>query len=138
MGQKKLPEREKIKFTITTNCLLIDDDFIRFVNEYDMQVVLSLDGRKSVHDDVRHTAGGEGTYDKILPKMLKFSESRDHDNYYVRGTYTRRNMDFSRDVLHLFDLGFKHVSLEPVVAPPDQFGFTEEDILPLQEYEKVA
>jgi len=130
---------KEIKFTITTNCLLINDDFINFVNEYDMQVVLSLDGRRSVHDSVRRLTGGGRTYDTILPKMLKFAESRKHQNYYVRGTYTRRNMDFSQDVLHLFDLGFKHVSLEPVVAPPDTFGFSEADIPVLeQEYERLA
>ncbi|MGI6555181.1 MAG: thioether cross-link-forming SCIFF peptide maturase [Bacillota bacterium] len=139
-GAEKAARRgKKIKFTITTNCLLIDDSFIRFVNDYDMQVVLSLDGRQSVHDGVRRTAGGGPTYDTILPRMLKLTESRNHDNYYVRGTYTRKNMDFSKDVLHLFDLGFKHVSLEPVVAPPDQYGFSEEDIPPLEaEYEKLA
>jgi uncharacterized protein len=130
---------KKIKFTITTNCLLIDDDFIEFVNEFEMQVVLSLDGRKSVHDGVRRLVGGEQSYDTILPKMLKLAESRNHDNYYVRGTYTRKNPDFSQDVLHLFDLGFKHVSLEPVVASPDTYGFSQDDLPVLEkEYEKLS
>lgn len=139
-GREKAQQLGKtIKFTITTNGLLIDDAFIDFVNENQMQVVLSLDGRKSVHDGVRRLAGGGGTYDKILPKFLKFAESRNHENYYVRGTYTRRNMDFSQDVLHLFDLGFHHVSLEPVVASPDTYGFTEEDVPTLElEYEKLS
>ena len=130
---------KKIKFTLTTNCLLINEAFIGFVNEYDLQVVLSLDGRKEVQDGVRRLPGGGLTYDTIVPKMLKLVESRNHDNYYVRGTYTRRNMDFSKDVLHLFDLGFKHVSLEPVVATPETYGFSEEDVPFLeQEYDKLS
>ena len=130
---------KKIKFTITTNCLLINEDFISFANQYNMQVVLSIDGRKSVHDRMRRSAGGGGTYETILPKMFEFAESRNHENYYVRGTYTRRNMDFTQDVLHLFDLGFKHVSVEPVVASPDTYGFSNEDIPRLeQEYEKLS
>ena len=130
---------KQIKFTITTNCLLIDDDFIDFVNEYDMQVVLSLDGRKEVHDSVRRLAGGGNSYDTILPRMQKLVSQRNHENYYVRGTYTRNNMDFSKDVLHLFDLGFRHVSLEPVVAPPETYGFAEKDVPVLaREYERLS
>ena len=128
-----------IKFTITTNCLLMDKAFTELVNRYNMQVVLSLDGRKTVHDAVRRAPGGAGTYDVIVPRMLQFTESRHHENYYVRGTYTRKNMDFADDVFHLFDLGFRHVSLEPVVAPPEAYGFSEEDIPLLEkEYERLA
>ncbi len=128
-----------IKFTVTTNCVLIDASFIRFVNENKMQVVLSLDGRQRVHDRVRRLIDGSNSYDTILPRMLQLADSRNHENYYVRGTFTNRNMDFSRDVLHLFDLGFKHVSLEPVVAPPETYGFSDADIPALeQEYEKLS
>lgn len=130
---------KEIKFTVTTNCVLIDESFINFVNANQMQVVLSLDGRQRVHDGVRRLADGSYSYDAILPKMLKFAESRNHENYYVRGTFTNKNMDFSKDVLHLFDLGFRHVSLEPVVAPPETFGFSDEDLPFLeQEYEKLS
>lgn len=139
-GSKRAAELgKKIRFTVTTNCWLIKEEFIRFVNEYDVQVVLSLDGRKHVHDRVRRLVGGGETYNSILPKMIKLAESRNHGNYYVRGTFTHKNMDFSQDVIHLFDLGFKHVSLEPVVASPDTYGFSEQDMDVLEkEYEKLA
>lgn len=130
---------KQIKFTLTTNCLLMDEAFAQLANTYDMQVVLSLDGRRHVHDKVRVAPGGESTYDTIVPKMQQFAETRKHENYYVRGTYTRKNTDFAEDVFHLFDLGFKHVSLEPVVAPPESYGFSEEDIPVLErEYERLA
>lgn len=139
-GSEKAEKLGKfIRFTITTNCLLVDDPLIELVNQFDMQVVLSLDGRRSVHDRVRYTPGGTGTYEVIVPKMLRLAESRKHYNYYVRGTFTRWNTDFAEDVFHLFDLGFKHVSLEPVVAPPESFGFSERDVPPLEEeYERLA
>lgn len=139
-GTQRAQERGKtVKFTVTTNGVLIDEPFIRFVNENQMQVVLSLDGRQQVHDGIRRLADGSSSYETILPKMLRLAGSRNHENYYVRGTFTNRQMDFSRDVLHLFDLGFKHVSLEPVVATPETYGFSEEDLPVLEkEYEKLS
>jgi uncharacterized protein len=103
-------------------------------------VVLSIDGRKSVNDFMRPTAGGQGTYDRIVPKFQKLAESRNQKNYYVRGTYTHENLDFSEDVLHLADLGFKQISVEPVVADTSEsYALQPEDLPTLSgQYEKLA
>jgi len=139
-GHEKAVLRGKvIKFTLTTNCLLLNDEVADFLNKNHMQVILSLDGRREINDRVRVLKSGGGSYDVIVPKILKFVESRNHENYYVRGTYTRKNMDFSEDVFHLFDLGLYRVSVEPVVAPPEVYGFSKEDIPVLErEYERLA
>ena len=109
------------RFTLTTNGVLLDDEVMEFCNREMDNVVLSIDGRKEVHDRMRPFRGGRGSYDLILPRFLKFAEQRRALGlkYYVRGTYTHWNLDFSRDVLHLADLGFDQISVEPVVAPKE-------------------
>ncbi|MCH1982977.1 thioether cross-link-forming SCIFF peptide maturase [Ruminococcus sp. OA3] len=127
-------EQEKIhdknfRFTLTTNGVLLDDEVMEFANREMGNVVLSIDGRKEVHDHMRPFCKGAGSYDLIVPKFQKFAESRNQDRYYVRGTFTRYNMDFASDVLHLADLGFKQISVEPVVADPkEDYALREEDI----------
>ena len=111
-----------------------------FVNREMSNVVLSIDGRKEVNDKMRPFRNGHGSYDLIVPKFQKLAESRNQDNYYVRGTFTRNNLDFSEDVLHLADLGFKQISVEPVVADPKEaYALREEDIPVLcEQYDKLA
>ena len=106
---------KKFRFTLTTNGVLLNDEVMEFCNREMGNVVLSIDGRKEVHDHMRPFRKGAGSYDLILPKFLKFAEQRNQDKYYVRGTFTHYNLDFSKDVLHLADLGFKQISIEPVV-----------------------
>lgn len=131
---------KEIKFTLTTNALLLDEAAAQFLNRAGISVVLSLDGRPEVHDRMRPTPGGQGSYRAVTDRILPFAAGRSHDNYYVRGTYTRFNLDFADDVLHMADLGLKRLSVEPVVAPPQDDGaFREEDILAIgREYEKLA
>lgn len=131
---------KKFRFTLTTNGVLLDDEILEFVNREMANVVLSIDGRKEVHDNMRPFRGGQGSYDMIVPKFQKVAESRDQTNYYVRGTFTHNNLDFAQDVLHLADLGFRQISVEPVVAmPEDSYAITEEDIPRLkEEYDRLA
>lgn len=112
------PFRKKFRFTLTTNGILLTDDKLEFINAEMSNVVLSIDGRREVNDRMRPRRGGQGSYDEILPRFLKVAESRNQTGYYVRGTFTRHNLDFTRDVLHLADLGFRQISVEPVVAAP--------------------
>ncbi len=120
---------KKFRFTLTTNGVLLDDDILDFVNKEMSNLVLSIDGRKSVHDRMRPRIGGQGSYDLILPKFLKAAASRGQMNYYVRGTYTHYNTDFAQDVMHLADLGFEQISVEPVVAPKEEgYAITEDDV----------
>ena len=146
---KKLVEyarkQEKIynknfRFTLTTNGLLINDEVIDFVNKEMSNVVLSLDGRKEVHDHLRKTITGEGSYDIIIPKFKKLVEARKGKNYYIRGTFTHNNVDFLKDILHMADLGFKELSMEPVVcAPNEPYALTEQDLPIIKEqYELLA
>ena len=125
-------EKEKNKnfrFTLTTNGLLIDDDVIEFSNKEMGNVVLSLDGRPEINDNMRKTKNGNGTYDRIIYKFKKFADSRNQKDYYMRGTYTKYNRDFAKDIIHMADLGFKELSMEPVVCSPDKpYPLTEEDI----------
>ncbi|MDO4302414.1 MAG: thioether cross-link-forming SCIFF peptide maturase [Bacillota bacterium] len=134
------PYHKKFRFTLTTNGILLNDEVLEFVNREMANVVLSIDGRKEIHDLMRPFRGGQGSYDSIVPKFQKVAESRGQMNYYVRGTFTRNNLDFSRDVLHLADLGFKQISVEPVVAAPeDDYALRQEDIAGLcEEYDKLA
>lgn len=118
-------EQEKVhnknfRFTLTTNGVLLNDEIMEFCNREMGNVVLSIDGRKEVHDFMRPFRNGKGSYDLIIPKFQKFADSRNQDKYYVRGTFTHFNLDFAKDVLHLADLGFKQISVEPVVAPPER------------------
>lgn len=140
-AKERAKETGKIfKFTITTNALLLNDENIAYINENMQNVVLSIDGREETNDRMRCRVDGSGSYKSILPKIMKVAESRNQDNYYVRGTYTRNNLDFSEDVLHLADLGFKQVSVEPVVAAKGTgYDIREEDLQKLyDEYEKLA
>ena len=138
-------EQEKIhdknfRFTLTTNGILLNDEVREFVNKEMGNVVLSLDGRKEINDMMRPFRGGQGSYDQIVPKFQKVAESRNQTNYYVRGTFTHYNLDFSKDVLHMADLGFKQISVEPVVAPPEaDYAIREEDVPILcEEYDRLA
>ena len=131
---------KNIRFTLTTNGVLLDDEVIDFCNREMHNVVLSLDGRRDVHDRFRKNFAGEGSYDKIVPNFKKFVEKRGDLSYYVRGTYTHHNTDFLADILHMADLGFTELSMEPVVcAPGDPCELTEEDMPVLfDQYEKLA
>lgn len=136
-------EKEKNKnfrFTLTTNGLLVDDDVIEFANKEMHNVVLSLDGRKEVHDKLRRTVGGQGSYDVIVPKFQKFVQSRNNTGYYVRGTYTHDNIDFTNDIFHMADLGFTELSMEPVVCDPKEpYALTEADLpILFEQYEILA
>lgn len=114
--------------------MLLDDEKIDFINREMYNCVLSLDGRKEINDAIRPTVNGKGSYDLIVPKYQKLVEARrkcadNRNQYYVRGTFTKKNLDFTQDVLHLFDLGFDQVSVEPVVSPEYQdYAITEEDL----------
>jgi len=120
---------KKFRFTLTTNGVLLNDEILDFANKEMGNLVLSIDGRKEVHDRMRPHRGGQGSYDEIVPKFIKAAESRDQMNYYVRGTFTRNNLDFSNDVSHLADLGFEQISVEPVVAElTEDYALQDEDI----------
>jgi len=128
------------RFTITTNGVLLDDDKIQYINENMDNVVLSLDGRKTVNDAMRLTVGGEGSYDVILPKIKKMVQARGEKDYYVRGTFTSKNLDFGKDAINFHREGFKKISIEPVVAPEEMDYAIREDHLGriLQEYEDFS
>ncbi len=128
------------RFTLTTNGVLIDDDVIEFTNREMDNVVLSLDGRQHVHDRFRVDIGGKGSYDRVVPKFLELVRRRNRGTYYVRSTYTHLNTDFLNDILHLLDLGFREISMEPVVCPPDEpYALTKDDMPIIREqYEKLA
>lgn len=134
------PYHKKFRFTLTTNGILLNDEIQEFVNKEMSNVVLSIDGRKEVHDRMRPFRGGQGSYDVVIPKYQKLAESRNQMNYYVRGTFTRNNLDFAEDVLHLADLGFEQISVEPVVAQDtEDYAIREEDIPKIkEEYDKLA
>ena len=134
------PYNKKFRFTLTTNGVLLNDEVLEFANKEMANIVLSIDGRKEVHDKMRPFRGGQGSYDMIVPKFQKVAESREQTDYYVRGTFTHHNLDFSQDVLHLADLGFKQISVEPVVAPPEEdYAIQKEDIpFLLDEYDRLA
>ncbi|MEA4933222.1 MAG: thioether cross-link-forming SCIFF peptide maturase [Lawsonibacter sp.] len=128
------------RFTITTNGVLLDDDNIDYINREMSNVVLSLDGRPDVNDHMRQTVNGKGSYDIIVPKFQKLVSGRGTKDYYVRGTFTRNNLDFSEDVMHLASLGFRHISVEPASGPPeDLFAIQKADLPKVDaEYEKLA
>lgn len=136
-------EEEKgkhFRFTLTTNGVLLDDEVMDFANREMHNVVLSLDGRKEVHDHLRKNYAGQGSYDVIVPKFQEFVRRRGNKDYYVRGTFTRENLDFADDVEHLASLGFRHVSVEPASGPlDDPFAIKEGDLPAVEaEYEKLA
>ncbi len=129
-ARSKEKEYDKnLRFTITTNALSLNEDTMKYINDNMYNVVLSIDGRKSVNDKMRSTINGEGTYNLIIENITKMAELRKEKNYYVRGTFTRHNLDFAHDVLHLADLGIKSLSIEPVVASPENdYAIREEDL----------
>ena len=131
---------KNFRFTLTTNGVLIDDDVIDFCNREMSNVVLSLDGRKEIHDRFRVDYAGNGSYDRIVPKFQKLVKARGGKNYYMRGTFTHANPDFTNDVFHMADLGFTELSMEPVVcAPNDPSALTEDDIkVVMEQYEILA
>ncbi|MCM1183655.1 MAG: thioether cross-link-forming SCIFF peptide maturase [Roseburia sp.] len=134
------PYHKRFRFTLTTNGVLLDDEVMAFANREMANVVLSIDGRKEIHDRMRPMAGGQGSYDLILPKFKRVAESRNQTNYYVRGTFTHYNKDFAADVCHLADLGFRQISVEPVVAPKEaDYALRKEDLPELlAQYDKLA
>lgn len=138
---KEEASHKKFRFTVTTNGLLLDDDKIDFINREMSNVVLSIDGRKEVTDRVRHRVDGSGCYDTILPKFQKLVKARDPErDYYVRGTFTKYNLDFTEDVLSLYEAGFNQISVEPVMADHDApYALTERDMPKVfSEYERLA
>ena len=133
-------KHKKFRFTLTTNGVLVDDDVIDFANKEMHNVVMSIDGRKEVHDRFRVDYAGNGSWEKIVPKFQKFAKARGERDYYVRGTYTHHNVDFTEDIFRLADLGFTQLSMEPVVCSPDDpCALTEEDLPKLfEQYEILA
>lgn len=135
---------KKFRFTVTTNGVLLNDDNIDYINKEMKNVVLSLDGRKCVNDNMRLAINGKGSYDVIVPKFQKLVEKRiegENKEYYARGTFTKNNLDFAQDVYHIADdLGFDQLSVEPVIADPSEpYAITEEDLPAIfAEYEKLA
>ncbi len=131
---------KKFRFTLTTNGVRLDDEIMEFANREMDNVVLSIDGRKEVHDRMRPFPNGSGSYELVVPKYKKFADSRNQQRYYVRGTFTHHNLDFAEDVKHLMDLGFRQVSVEPVVAPDEaDYAIREEDLPRLyEEYDRLA
>ncbi len=131
---------KNFRFTLTTNGMLIDDDVIEFSNKEMSNVVLSLDGRKEVHDKFRVDYQGKGSFDTIVPKFQEFVKTRNNKNYYMRGTFTHNNPDFLEDIKEMLDLGFTELSMEPVVcAPDDPSSLNDKDIeIVLGQYEKLA
>jgi len=140
-GKRKAAAVSKeMRFTLTTNGVLLDREVTAFMNREGIKAVLSLDGRQETHDAMRSFPGGRGSYTEILSRLSVFVAARDNRDYYVRGTFTAQNLDFSRDVMHLADLGFTELSVEPVVAGPE----AEYALLPahlpiiLAEYERLT
>ena len=131
---------KNFRFTLTTNGMLIDDDVIDFCNREMSNVVLSLDGRREVHDRLRVDYAGKGSYERIVPKFKKLVEARGGKNYYMRGTFTRHNLDFTNDIFHMADLGFTELSMEPVVCAPDDPEALRAEDLPVlfEQYEILA
>ncbi len=131
---------KKFRFTLTTNGVLLNDEIEEFANREMDNVVLSLDGRKEVNDLMRPFRNGKGSYDLIVPKFQKLADSRNQDRYYIRGTFTKNNLDFTKDVLEFADLGFKQISVEPVVAEDtDSYAIMAEDLPQIfDEYDNLA
>lgn len=141
-GNQQAQKHNKLfRFTITTNGILLDDEKIEYINETMHNVVLSIDGRKEINDNMRPTLNDKGSYDIIVPKFKKLVEGRSKDKfYYIRGTFTRHNIDFGKDILHFKDLGFELTSMEPVVDHNEnEYALKEEDIKKVNaEYERFA
>lgn len=131
---------KKFRFTLTTNGVLLNDEIMEFCNKEMSNVVLSLDGRREVNDRMRPFRNGKGSYELIVPKFQEFAKRRGDKDYFVRGTFTNKNLDFGEDVLHYAELGFEKMSMEPVVAEPtEDYAIREEDLPEiLKEYDRLA
>lgn len=131
---------KEINFTLTTNGLALTETIARYLVDQEISVIMSLDGRKPVNDHNRHTLDGRGTYDAVVPREQYFVNLQGHKDYWLRGTYTSYNIDFSADVQHMADLGFRHISLEPVVSDPEnEYAIKEKDLPALkEEYRRLA
>lgn len=139
-GRKEEKKYSKnFRFTITTNGVLLDEEKMEFINEHFDNIVMSIDGRKAVNDNVRKTLTGKGSYDIIVPKFKEAVKSRKDKSYFIRGTFTGQNLDFSKDIEHLRDLGFESLSMEPVVTEPgDKYEIKEADLeIVKKEYENL-
>ncbi|MCL2399259.1 MAG: thioether cross-link-forming SCIFF peptide maturase [Defluviitaleaceae bacterium] len=139
--EQEMDSGKNFRFTLTTNGLLLDDEKINYINSHMDNVVLSLDGRKEINDKMRKSKNaGASCYDIVLPKFKKLVEARKHQNYYMRGTYTGNNLDFCNDVLHMANLGFSQISVEPVIGSATaSYSIRNEDVLALcEEYERLA
>lgn len=138
--EKETETGKQFRFTFTTNGMLLDEEVTAFLNREMHNVVLSLDGRKEVHDRLRHTIDGRGSYDRIVPRFRAFVKERGDKEYYMRGTFTKNNVDFFQDVLHMANLGFYRLSMEPVIGDPNEPYMLGPDDLPtlLGEYDKLA
>ena len=129
---------KNFRFTLTTNALLLNDEITDFLNKEMSNVVLSLDGRKEINDHMRMKKDGSGSFDAIVPNIQRFVEKRGDKDYYIRGTFTRLNKDFTKDIEQFLELGFKNLSMEPVVTDAD-YGIREEDLPEIMdEYERLA
>lgn len=136
--EQEKKHNKNFRFTLTTNGLLINDDVIDFCNKEMANVVLSLDGRKITNDAMRVSANGTGSYDLIVDKFKKLASSRNQKDYYMRGTYTHNNLDFASDIIHMADLGFKELSIEPVVSDPGEpYALKNEDLPLLKEQYQI-
>ena len=137
---KEKAANKNFRFTLTTNGMLLNDEVMEFCNKEISNVVLSLDGRKCINDAMRPTRNGKGSYDIIVPKFRKFVENRGDKSYYVRGTFTKNNLDFTEDFNQMVELGFREISLEPVVTPDENdYAITEADLPKIyEEYDKLA
>lgn len=140
-GEEKAAQAGKtIEFTLTTNGMLLEPELEAFLRKHKMLLVLSIDGRPEVNDYMRPMAGGQGSYDRIMANYQRLVRTIKPEDYYIRGTYTRHNLDFSQDVQHLHDQGFVSLSVEPVVASPQEdYAFREEDLpILFQEYDRLV
>nr|WP_278429922.1 thioether cross-link-forming SCIFF peptide maturase [Brevibacillus laterosporus] len=137
---KEKEYKKTFRFTFTTNGMLLNDEITDFLNQEMYNVVLSLDGRREVHDRLRKTVTGEGSYDLIVRKFQEFVEKRGDKEYYVRGTFTHNNVDFTNDIFHIADLGFDKLSMEPVICDPrEPYALTEDDLPEIyNQYEILA
>lgn len=136
--EQEKKHNKNFRFTLTTNGLLINDDVIDFCNKEMANVVLSLDGRKITNDTMRVSANGTGSYDLIIDKFKKLANARNQKDYYMRGTYTHNNLDFASDIIHMADLGFKELSIEPVVSDPSEpYALKNEDLPVLKEQYQI-
>lgn len=137
--QREIETGKKFKLTLTTNGVLLNDENTQFLNDNNISLVLSLDGRQAVHDNMRRFVNGQGSYDIVLKNQIKAIQSRNDENYYLRGTYTACNLDFAADVLDMADQGCTQLSVEPVVSKDSKYALTEEHLPKLfAEYDKLA